>query len=334
MPTYRAFRIHNADGRHRAGIEERPLEPPAAGEILLRARYSSVNYKDALAGTGRGKILRRFPITGGIDVAGEVVASQDPRHQEGDLVLATGYGLGVERDGGFAEYVRLPGAWALPLPGSLGPFEAMALGTAGFTAALALHRLEQNDQRPGLGPLVVTGASGGVGTLALDLLAGQGYTTVAVSGKPERKGLFAALGVDRILARDALPAGDKPLEQALWGGALDNVGGAMLAALTRTVRPWGNIVAIGLAGGHELHTTVMPFILRGVSLLGITSAGCPHELRCRLWERLGSDLKPRHLEQIVARTVTLEELPGQLEAMLAGQTWGRTVVQLTGTEDP
>jgi NADPH2:quinone reductase len=305
------------------------LEPPAAGEILLRVRYSSVNYKDALAGTGRGRILQCFPLTGGIDLAGDVVASQDPRHREGDLVLATGYGLGVERDGGFAEYVRLPGDWALPLPSGMRPFEAMALGTAGFSAALALHRLEQNDQRPELGPMVVTGASGGVGTIALDLLANQGYSTVAISGKPELKGLFATLGVDRILARDELPMGDRPLEKALWGGALDNVGGAMLAALTRTVRPWGNIVAIGLAGGPELHTTVMPFILRGVSLLGVTSAGCPHELRQRLWERLASDLKPRHLQQIVSRTVSLDELPDLFEAMLAGQTWGRTVVQLT-----
>ena len=333
MATYRAFRIDSEDGQHQARIEERPLEAPKEGEILIRARYSSVNYKDALAGTGRGRILRRFPLTGGIDVTGEVAASRDARYREGDLVLATGYGLGVESDGGFADYVRIPAAWALPLPRGLGPFETMALGSAGFTAALALHRMEQNGQHPDLGPIVVTGASGGVGSIALALLANQGYTMVAVTGKPELADFLRTLGASRLLAREELPAGDKPLEKALWGGALDNVGGAMLAALTRTVRSWGNIVAIGLAGGHELHTTVMPFILRGVSLLGITATDCPDPLRQRLWERLGSDLKPRHLEQIVTRTLTLTELPALFEAMLAGRTWGRTVVQLEGVED-
>jgi acrylyl-CoA reductase (NADPH) len=328
MQTYRAFRIHQEDGRHRAGLEERSMEAPEAGEILIRARYSGINYKDALAGTGRGRILRRFPLTGGIDVVGEVVSSRDPHHPEGDLVLATGYGLGVDRDGGYAEYVRVPGDWALSLPTGLGPFEAMALGTAGFTAALALHRLEQNGQCPDLGPVVVTGASGGVGSIALDLLAAQGYETAAVSGKPQLVEYFKALGAGQVLGRNGLPGGNRPLERAVWGGAIDNVGGAMLATLTRTLRPWGNIASVGLAGGQELHTSVMPFILRGVSLLGIESSGCPRNLRIHLWQRLGSDLKPVHIHQIVDRTVTLEGLPEVFEAMLAGETRGRTLVQL------
>jgi NADPH2:quinone reductase len=327
MPSYRALRIHD-EGGHRAGIEELPLSGPGEGEILIRARFSSVNYKDALAGTGRGKILRRFPLTGGIDVAGEVTESRDERFHEGDGVLVTGYGLGVSSDGGYAEYVRVPADWAVALPAGLDAREAMALGTAGFTAALAIHRMEQNGQQPGLGPVVVTGASGGVGTIALDLLSGLGYEAAAVSGKPRTHDLLRALGAARILGRDELPGGKAPLGAAVWGGAVDNVGGETLASLTRTVRPWGNIASIGLAGGVELHTTVMPFILRGVSLLGIDSAACPQPLRSRIWERLASDLRPRHLGEIVDRTVTLEELPEVFDAMLAGETQGRTLVRL------
>jgi NADPH2:quinone reductase len=328
MPSYRAFRIHDDDGRHRAGIEELPLAAPGDGELLIRARFSSVNYKDALAGTGKGKILRKFPLTGGIDVAGEVAESRDGRFRPGDGVLVTGYGLGVSSDGGYADYVRVPADWALPLPTGLDAREAMALGTAGFTAALAVHRMEQNGQRPDLGPVVVTGASGGVGTLALDLLSGRGYETAAVSGKAETQPLLRELGADRILGRGDLPGGTAPLGAAAWGGAVDNVGGAMLADLTRTVRPWGSIASIGLAGGAELHTTVMPFILRGVSLLGIDSAGCPRPLRARIWERLATDLRPRHLARITVRTVALEELPAVFQAMLEGQTHGRTLVRL------
>ncbi len=330
MPNYQAFRIHNDDGRHRAGIEELPLQDPAEGEVLIRAGFSSINYKDALAGTGKGRILRSFPLTGGIDVTGEVAASRDPRFEEGDAVLVTGYGLGVESDGGYAEYVRVPADWVVPLPEGLGPFEAMALGTAGFTAALALHRMERNGQRPDLGPVVVTGASGGVGCIALDILKTRGYETAAVSGKAELREFLNGLGAGQIFGRDELPGGERPLEKAVWGGAIDNVGGAMLANLTRTVRPWGNIASIGLAGGVDLDTTVMPFILRGVSLLGIDSVSCPHELRTELWQRLATDMRPKHLEDIVDRTVGLEELPGVFESMLRSESHGRTVVKIAG----
>jgi acrylyl-CoA reductase (NADPH) len=328
MSDYRAFRIHQDDRGHHAGIEQLPLVGPSAGEILIRAHYSSVNYKDALAGTGKGKILRRFPLNGGIDVAGEVAESRDRRFRAGDGVLVTGYGLGVESDGGYAELVRVPADWAIPLPEGLGPFDAMALGTAGFTAALAIHRMEQNGQHPSLGPVVVTGASGGVGCIALDLLSALGYETAAVSRKGALRELLTTLGAGRILARDELPGVARPLEKAVWGGALDNVGGAMLANLTRTVVPWGNIASIGLAGGHELRTTVMPFILRAVSLLGIDSGSCPYDLRQRLWRRLATDLRPRHLDRILDRTVTLDQLPEVFADMLAGNTHGRTVVQI------
>jgi acrylyl-CoA reductase (NADPH) len=328
MSNYRAFRIHNDDGQHRSGLEELPLQDPAQGEVLIRSSFSSVNYKDALAGTGKGRILRRFPLTGGVDVTGRVAASRDPRFAEGDEVLVTGYGLGVESDGGYAEYVRVPADWVVPLPATLGPFAAMALGTAGFTAALALHRMEQNGQRPDLGPVVVTGASGGVGCIALDILHVRGYETAAVSGKAELRDFLTDLGADQVIGRSELPGGERPLEKAVWGGAVDNVGGAMLANLTRTVRPWGNIASIGLAGGVDLDTTVMPFILRGVSLLGIDSVNCPHALRNELWQRLATDMRPKHLEDIVEQTVDLAALPQVFKRMLGGETRGRTVVRI------
>lgn len=327
MTTYRAFRIHNDEAGYRSGIETLPLVDPAEGEVLIRTRYGSVNFKDALAGTGRGKILRRFPLVGGIDSAGQVAASADVRFREGDEVVVTGYGLGTTHDGGYAEWLRVPADWVVPLPAGLDAFAAMVLGTAGFTAAFALYRMETNGQRPDMGPVVVTGASGGVGCIAVDLLSRVGYEVTAVSGKREQREFLERLGAKQILNRDDLPGGGRPLESAVWGGAIDNVGGEMLAQLTRTVKPWGNIASIGLAGGHELHTTVMPFILRGVSLLGVESVECPYPIRKELWRRLAGEWKPPHLEQIVSEVVTLEDLADVFERMLDGKTQGRIVVK-------
>jgi NADPH2:quinone reductase len=239
----------------------------------------------------------------------------------------TGCGLGESHDGGFAERVRVPADWVVPLPAGLSLREAMVLGTAGFTAALAIDRLEQNGQTPAHGPVLVSGATGGVGSVAVDLLAGRGYEVVALSRKPDADGYLAALGADRVLGPDAVH-GEAPLEAAQWGGAIDNVGGAVLAWLTRTVKPWGSIAGIGLAGGAELHTTVMPFILRGISLLGITSANCPVARRQRVWQRLVTDLKPRHLDRMLAGVVTLETLPGVFERVLSGEHRGRFLVEI------
>jgi len=327
MTTYRAFRIHNDEAGYRSGIETLPLVDPAEGEVLIRTRFGSVNFKDALAGTGKGKILRRFPLVGGIDSAGQVAASADVRFREGDEVVVTGYGLGTTHDGGYAEWLRVPADWVVPLPAGLDAFAAMVLGTAGFTAAFALYRMETNGQRPDMGPVVVTGASGGVGCIAVDLLSRVGYEVTAVSGKREQREFLERLGAKQILNRDDLPGGGRPLESAVWGGAIDNVGGEMLAQLTRTVKPWGNIASIGLAGGHELHTTVMPFILRGVSLLGVESVECPYPIRKELWRRLAGEWKPPHLEQIVSEVVTLEDLADVFERMLDGKTQGRIVVK-------
>lgn len=309
-------------------LENISLDELSPGEVVIDAHYSSVNYKDALAGMARGKILRRFPLVAGVDVAGRVLDSSDARFKIGDSVLVTGCGLGESHDGGFAEVVRVPADWVVPLPHGLSLFDVMALGTAGFTAALAIDRMEQNGLQPGQGAVIVTGASGGVGSIAIDLLGGRGYDVVAMSRKTDAREYLLSLGAGEVIDTAAIATETRPLERARWAGAIDNVGGDVLAWLTRTVQPWGSITAIGLAGGHELHTTVMPFILRGVSVLGITSANCPMSRRLRIWDRLVSDLKPRHLDRIVAGTITLDALPGVFERVLAGNHRGRYVVQL------
>ncbi|MDZ7828386.1 MAG: acryloyl-CoA reductase [Halofilum sp. (in: g-proteobacteria)] len=257
-----------------------------------------------------------------MDVAGTVVASETERCRPGQPVLVTGCGLSEDRDGGYAEFVRAEADSVIPLPAGLDAQTAMALGTAGFTAALALMRLEENGLTPGHGPVAVTGASGGVGSIAVDILAARGYEAVAVSGKESARDYLQGLGAARVVGREAMETRGRPLEKAVWGGAIDNVGGAMLSHILASVVPWGSVASIGLAGGHELDTTVMPFILRGVSLLGITSANCPRERRERVWERLAGDWRPRHLDEILQETVTLEALPGVFERMLAGETRG------------
>jgi acrylyl-CoA reductase (NADPH) len=327
--SFTAFRIHS-DGRddYRAGLEQIGLDALAPGEVVIKAFYSSVNYKDALAGTGKGKILRRFPLVGGIDVAGYVVQSSDPAFREGDAVLATGSGLSETRDGGYSQYVRLESNWAIPLPAGLTLRESMIIGTAGFTAALALYRMEQNEQRPEMGPVVVTGATGGVGMLAIDILSRAGYEAHAITGKFDRLDFLTALGAQQVISRQDLHWGQRPLENALWAGAIDSVGDEMLAGLTRVTQPYGNIASCGLAGGHALATTVMPFIIRGVSLLGIASAGTARPTRERVWQNLSSVWKPAHLETICTQEVGISELSSVFDAMLAGRSFGRTLVRI------
>jgi acrylyl-CoA reductase (NADPH) len=325
---FKALRVFGDERGVRSEVVAMSAEEVGAGEVLIRNAYSSINYKDALAATGAGKIMKRFPLVGGIDVAGTVAASTDARFKEGDAVLVTGYGLGVEQDGGYAAYSRVPADWVVPLPAGLGPFDAMAIGTAGFTAALSVLRLEHNGLKPENGPVVVTGASGGVGSLAVDMLAGRGYRVTALSGKVAQHDYLRELGAAAVLDRHGLEMGERPLEKALWAGAVDTVGGQVLAWLTRTMQYHGVIAACGLAGGAELHTTVMPFILRGVSLLGIDSVMCPMDLRREVWRRLGADLKPRRLEEIVSRVVRLDELPQAFADFLQGNVRGRVVVQV------
>ena len=323
--TFNAFRIHNDDAGYRSGIESISLGDLAAGEVVIKAAYSSINYKDALAGTGEGTILRRFPLVGGIDVAGHVVESADPKFREGDPVLDTGCGLSETRDGGYSEYVRLEAKWVIPLPDGLDLRESMILGTAGFTAALALHRMLDNRQTPDLGPLAVTGATGGVGSLAVDIFSRAGFEVAAISGKADQHAYLESIGASQVLGRDALGT-TRPLESGRFGGGLDNVGGPMLASLLAQTAPYGNVASAGLAASPELDATVMPFIIRGVSLLGVASAGTARDIRDAVWARLGNDWKPAHLDRICTREVPLEQLPEVFPTMLAGGSLGRSIV--------
>ncbi len=328
--SFPAFRIHGkTDAGWRAGIEETSLDALSEGEVVIRAAYSSVNYKDALAGTGRGPILKTFPLVGGIDVAGTVVASQAPHIKEGEAVIVTGCGQSETRDGGYSEFVRADASAVIPLPKGLTTREAMILGTAGYTAALALLRMERLGQRPEHGPIVVTGASGGVGTIAIDLLTKAGYEVHAITGKFEQQlDFLTQLGAKQVISRKNLHWGQRPLEKAIWAGALDGVGGEMLEGLTRSIQPGGNIACYGMAGGTELHTTVMPFILRGVSLIGVTASGSHRADREAVWERLGGAWKPTRLDAICQREIGLDSLPEAFATLLEGQALGRIVVRI------
>lgn len=331
MTVFRSFRIHNDDTGHRAGIETMDADALSPGEILVKTAYSSVNYKDALAGTGKGRILRTYPLNGGIDVAGHVVASTDPAFKEGDAVLCTGSGLSETRDGGYGEYARLDARWTIPLPAGLSLREGMIIGTAGFTAALALLRMQDNRQIPSLGPIAITGASGGVGMLAIDIFSRAGYEVHAISGKADHFDFLHDLGACECIDRHQLAFSGKPMDSARFGGALDNVGGSTLSGLLPLVNPYGNVAICGNAGGIAFDSTVMPFIIRGVSLLGIASAGTARDLRDRIWQHLASNWKPRHLDRIATREIGLDELPGIFGRMLAGDSFGRTLVRIGNT---
>jgi NADPH2:quinone reductase len=328
MTPFKAFRIHSEGGKIAARFEELTLDDLAAGEVVIRVAASDINYKDALAATGAGRILRRYPLVGGIDLAGTVESSADARFKAGDAVLVTGCGLSETHDGGYAQFARVPGDWVIPMPAGLDAMTAMSLGTAGFTAALAIHRMEQNGQSPDSGPIAVTGATGGVGSIAVDMLATRGYKVIAVSGKPDAAEYLQALGATEVLDRKTLDLGSRPLENARFAGAIDNLGGEVLTWLTRTVDFWGNIASIGLAASPELKTTVMPFILRGVALLGINSSATRREWRLAVWQRIATDLRPRQLARIVTRTIDFDELPQAFPDYIAGRITGRTVVRI------
>ncbi len=325
MERFNAFRIFDENGKPHGRIVEMTTDELDAGEVVIKTAYSSVNYKDALAGTGTGKVVRRFPCVGGIDVAGTVVSSSDARFKAGDEVICTSYDMGVSHDGGYAGYARLPADWLVPLPDGLTLFDAMALGTAGYTAALGVELLEHNGMKPDKGKVLVNGATGGVASLVIDMLAALGYSVTALSGKDAEHDYLKRIGAQEILSRHKLEMGTRPLEKTLWAAAFDSVGGEQLAWLTRTMQQGGLIASFGNAGGIEFKTTVLPFILRGVRLIGVDSAYTPMALRRKVWGRLAGDLKPRHLSD-VTRTVKLEQLPQVFGEMLKAQTKGRIVV--------
>ena len=330
---FSAFRIHDDEEGYRSGLDTISINDLSEGEVTIQVAWSGINFKDSLAATGKGKILRRYPLAGGIDVAGIVLESSCDDVSVGDRVLANGSGLSEVRDGGFSEYLRLSSDIIVPLPDNLSMREAMGLGTAGFTAAMSLYRMEANGQTPDMGPIVVTGASGGVGTVAIDLLTKAGYEAHAITGKPEEFDRLEQLGATQCISRHDLHWGRKPMDSPRWAGCIDSVGGDMLAGIYAVTMPWGNIACCGMAGGHSLNATVFPLILRGVSLLGISSANCSIETRRELWALLGDQWKPPHLDKIITREVTLESMTPVFNDMMDGQSLGRTVVKIGDIED-
>jgi acrylyl-CoA reductase (NADPH) len=326
----RAVRVFEEGGLARPRLVEMERDSLSPGTVVVRVGWSGVNYKDALALTGRGRILKRFPLNAGIDAAGLVEESADGRFRPGQAVLVQGMGLGESHDGGFAEVLRVPGDFVVPLPANLTLRESMILGTAGFTAALAIARMELNGQRPDDRPLVVTGATGGVGSVAVSILAARGYRVLAVSGRPDHADYLRRLGAADVKTPAELELGSRPLETARFGGVVDNVGGDLLAGLVRHVGPWGQVACIGMAASHELATSVFPLILRGVSLLGVSSANCPMPLRHEVWTRLGADLKPPRLEAIVSREVPLDGVLEAATTLVERRALGRILVGIPG----
>jgi putative YhdH/YhfP family quinone oxidoreductase len=328
MEKFKVYRIREVEKKVVARFEELALEDLDKGEVVARIAYSSVNYKDALAATGAGKIVRRFPCVGGIDLSGTVTESADPRFKRGDAIICTSYDLGVAHDGGYAEYARIPADWVVPMPKGMNLFEAMALGTAGYTAGLAVTRMEANGLKPANGPVIVSGATGGVGSIAIDILSRLGYRVVALTGKDGETDYLRKLGAKEVLSRKSLDLSKiKPLDRATWAGAIDNLGGEVLAWMASTMIQDGTIAAIGLAASMSLNTTVAPFILRGVSLLGADSGSTPMPLRREIWGRLASDMRPQHLKEIT-RTIPFDELPRAFDGLLKGAAKGRVVVDL------
>ena len=326
--TFRAFRIHNDAEGYRAGTENIGIDDLSEGDVTIRGEWSGINYKDALAASGKGQILKTFPLIGGIDVAGEVIASECERFLPGDKVLVTGCSQSETRDGGYSQYLQLNSNSVIPLPAGLTTREAMGIGTAGFTAALSLYRMEALGQTPAAGPIVVTGATGGVGSFAIDILTRAGYAVHAITGKPEQFDYLEELGARQCISRHDLHWGQKPMESVRWAGCIDNVGGDMLAGISRVIDLWGNISVCGMAGGIGLHATNLPMILRGVSLLGISSNNTPYDIRKTLWDRLANEWRPQHLDFIVRNEVNLDTLADAFGTLLAGNSLGRIVVAL------
>lgn len=329
MDNFKAFMVNKTDTDFSAEVKTIRLEDLPAGDVVIKVAYSSVNFKDGLASIPNGKIVRSYPFVPGIDLAGTVVRSEDNRFKEGDEVIATSYEIGVSHYGGFSEFARIPAKWILPLPKGLNFREAMVFGTAGFTAALSVHRLEENGLTPEKGKVLVTGATGGVGSVAVAMLAKRGYHVVASTGKASEHEYLRKIGAEEIISREEL-VGEKtkPLDQQLWAAAVDPVGGKTLSAILSKLEYNGSVAVSGLTGGTDVPTTVFPFILRGINLLGIDSVYCPMETRKLLWQRMATDLKPEGLLETIENEVSLEELPGVLASILKGENRGRTIVKM------
>jgi putative YhdH/YhfP family quinone oxidoreductase len=334
MNTFKAYRTFDDNGVVSSHFVNTSIDELDPGDVVVRTKYSTINYKDALSHNGTGKIMRKFPTIAGIDMAGTVEASGDARFKKGDKVIVHGYDMGVAHDGGYAEHVRVPADWIVRRPESMTAFDAMTLGTAGYTAALAIHLMQHNGLTPESGPVAVTGATGGVGSVAVEILAKLGYHVVAITGKGEESDYLRSIGAKEIVLRQSLDLTKvKPLDRATFAGAVDNLGGDILSWLLSTQKIGGNVAAIGLAASHKLNTTVMPFILRGVNLLGINSSETPMALRQTIWNKLAVEWRPDRVHDQV-RTIDFDELPTHFDPYLKGLVRGRTVVRIGSDTHP
>lgn len=328
MSTYKALVIREEGEKFSRRIEEVPFDFLPENEVLIKVSYAGLNYKDALSASGHRGITRKFPHTPGVDASGIVEKSSSPDFSMGQEVIVTSFDLGMNTKGGFAEYISVPSGWVVPLPEGLSLKDSMIMGTAAFTAALALHKMEMSGQNPEMGELVVTGASGGVGSMAVAILAKRGYRVIASSGKQEHYSWLKSIGAKRCISREeASDESGKPLLSAKWAGGIDTVGGNTLATLIKSCGKEGSIAVCGLVGSHELQTTVYPLILNGVNILGVDSAETPIELRKRIWHLLATTYRPDGLSEM-CKIVSLEDIPDYMEEILGGETSGRIVAQI------
>ncbi|MBG9783452.1 NADPH:quinone oxidoreductase family protein [Shouchella lehensis] len=329
MTTFKAFVVEKIDDQTELSIKELNETFLPKGDVLIKVKFSSINYKDGLATQADGKIVKEYPFIPGIDLAGEVAQSSDDRFKKGDQVIVTSYELGVSHFGGFSEYARVPADWIVPLPKGLSLKEAMIFGTAGFTAALSIKRLEENGLQPENGEILVTGATGGVGSMAVSMLKKKGYTVVASTGKADEHQYLSQLGANSIIGREDIYDGKlKALKQQKWAGAIDPVGGEPLASLLSQIKYRGSVAVSGLTAGGNVPTSVFPFILRGVSLIGIDSVYCPMNERVQIWNMLSSDLKPTNLNQMIAKEIKLDQLKETVSAILKGEIRGRVIIEM------
>jgi len=334
VQTFKAYRTFEQDKAVSSRFVDLTLDELDPGEVVIRTKYSTINYKDALSYNGTGKIMRKFPTVAGIDLAGTVESSSDARFKRGDKVIVTGYDLGVSHDGGYSEYARVPADWVVRRPESMTAFDAMTLGTAGFTAALAIHRMQHNSLTPDAGRVAVTGATGGVGSVAIEILSKLGYQVVAITGKAREADYLRDIGASEVMLRSSLDLSKiRPLEKSTWAGAIDNLGGDMLAWLLATSQIAGTVAAVGLAADMKLNTSVAPFILRGVQLIGVDSANTTMALRQTLWNKLAVEWRPDRVHDKVS-TIDFDELPMHFDAYLKGMARGRTVVRVGADTHP
>jgi len=334
VQKFKAYRTFQENSGIASRFVEMAVDDLDPGDVVVRTKYSTINYKDALSYNGAGKIMRKYPTNAGIDMAGTVETSTDARWKRGDKVIVHGYDLGVALDGGYSERVRVPADWIVRRPESMTAFDAMTLGTAGFTAAQAIMLMEHNGLKPENGPVAVTGATGGVGSVAVEILAKTGYDVVAITGKKEESGYLKSLGAKEVVLRQSIDVSKiRPLDKSTWAGAVDNLGGDLLSWLLSTMKIGGTVGAVGLAADMKLNTTVAPFILRGVALLGADSANCPMSLRQKIWNKLAVEWRPDRVHDQV-RTIDFNDLPTHFDPYIKGMVRGRTVVRIAPDSHP